>query len=165
MTGLITWQSDDQCPACGAYLVEISGPSSGRVIQQCRACAWSVTWAAPELLLTAVQSDCLAAMAADAIAYRPSQQQDTWLNPAPRGWPDVPGDPPRAALADPVTLRQAITELHAQLLAARAGLPAVDAARHQHLHFHGLTPEQAAEIITGLQARQDPESWQDGGSQ
>src|SRR5947207_1310847 len=70
MTGLITWQSDDQCPACGAYLVEISGPSSGRVIQQCRACAWSVTWAAPELLLTAVQSDCLAAMAADAIAYR-----------------------------------------------------------------------------------------------
>jgi hypothetical protein len=99
------------------------------------------------------------------LACRRYQQQDTWLNTAPRGWPDVPGDPPRAALADPVTLRQAITELHAQLLAARAGLPAVDAARHQHLHFHGLTPEQAAEIITGLQARQDPESWQDGGSQ
>jgi len=70
MTGLITWQSDDQCPACGAYLVEISGPSSGRVIQQCRACAWSVTWEAPRLVLNAMQSDCLADMAADAIAYR-----------------------------------------------------------------------------------------------
>jgi hypothetical protein len=70
MTGLTTWQSDDRCPACGAYLIEISGPVSGRVIQQCRACAWSVTWAAPHLVLTAVQSDCLADMAADAIAYR-----------------------------------------------------------------------------------------------
>ena len=70
MTGLTTWQSDDQCPACGAYLIEISGPSSGRVIQQCRACAWSVTWAAPQLVLTAAQSEALADMAADAIAYR-----------------------------------------------------------------------------------------------
>ena len=70
MTGITTWQSDDQCPACGAYLIEISGPSSDRVIQQCRACAWSVTWAAPRLVLTAPQSDCLADMAADAIAHR-----------------------------------------------------------------------------------------------
>ena len=70
MTGLTTWQSDDQCPACGAHLIEISGPVSDRVIQQCRACAWSVTWAAPQLVLTAAQSDCLADMAADAIAYR-----------------------------------------------------------------------------------------------
>ena len=70
MTGLTTWQSDDPCPACGAYLIEICGPSSSRVIQQCRACAWSVTWAAPQLVLTAAQSACLADMAADAIAYR-----------------------------------------------------------------------------------------------
>jgi hypothetical protein len=70
MSALTTWQSDDPCPACGAHLIEISGPSSDRVIQQCRACAWSVTWAAPRLVLTAVQSDCLADMAADAIAYR-----------------------------------------------------------------------------------------------
>ena len=70
MTGLTTWQTDDPCPACGAHLTEISGPSSDRVIQQCRACAWSVTWAAPRLVLTAVQADCLADMAADAIAYR-----------------------------------------------------------------------------------------------
>jgi hypothetical protein len=70
MTALTTWQTDDQCPACGAYLIEISGPSSDRVIQQCRACAWSVTWAAPQLVLTAAQSDCPADMAADAIAYR-----------------------------------------------------------------------------------------------
>ena len=70
MTGITTWQTDDPCPACGAYLIEISGPSSSRVIQQCRTCAWSVTWAAPPLVLTAAQSDTLADMAADAIAYR-----------------------------------------------------------------------------------------------
>jgi hypothetical protein len=70
MNTLTTWQTDDPCPACGAHLTEISGPSSDRVIQQCRACAWSVTWAAPQLVLTAVQSDCLADMLADAVAYR-----------------------------------------------------------------------------------------------
>jgi hypothetical protein len=70
MTAITTWQTDDPCPRCGARLIEISGPSSDRVIQQCRACAWSVTWAAPQLVLTAAQSDCLADMAADAIAYR-----------------------------------------------------------------------------------------------
>jgi hypothetical protein len=70
MTGLTTWQTDDPCPRCGTCLIEISGRSSDRVIQQCRSCAWSVTWAAPQLVLTAPQSECLAAMAADAIAYR-----------------------------------------------------------------------------------------------
>jgi hypothetical protein len=70
MTALTTWQTDDPCPRCGAHLTEICGPSSGRVIQQCRACAWSVTWEAPQLVLTAVQSDTLADMLADAIAYR-----------------------------------------------------------------------------------------------
>jgi hypothetical protein len=70
MTGLTTWQTDDPCPACGAQLTEISGPSSARVIQQCRACAWSTTWEAPQPVLTAAQADCLADMAADAIAYR-----------------------------------------------------------------------------------------------
>ena len=70
MTPITTWQTDDPCPRCGAHLTEISGPSATRVIQQCRACAWSVTWAAPQRVLTAAQSDCLADMAADAIAYR-----------------------------------------------------------------------------------------------
>jgi hypothetical protein len=70
MIGLTTWQTDDPCPACGADLTEISGPSSDRVIQQCRSCAWSATWAAPLPVLTTAQSECLAAMAADAIAYR-----------------------------------------------------------------------------------------------
>jgi hypothetical protein len=70
MTGLTTWQTDDPCPRCGTCLIEISGRSSDRVIQQCRSCAWSVTWAAPQTVLTVVQSDCLADMAADAIAYR-----------------------------------------------------------------------------------------------
>ena len=97
------------------------------------------------------------------LACRRYQQQDTWLYAAPHGWPDLPGDPPRAMLDDPVTLRQAITELQAQLLTARTGLPA--ASHHQHLHFHGLTPDQAAAIIAELQARQHGAGWQDGGSQ
>ncbi len=48
------------------------------------------------------------------------QQRDTWLNALRRGWPDVPDDPPRAVLDDPVPLRQASTELRAQLWAATA---------------------------------------------
>jgi len=70
MTGMTTWQTDDPCPRCDAYLIELSGQSSDRVILQCRSCAWSATWAAQQLVLTALQSDCLADMAADAIAYR-----------------------------------------------------------------------------------------------
>jgi len=98
------------------------------------------------------------------LACRRYQRQDTWLNAVPRGWPGLSGDPPRAVLDDPVTLRQAITELQAQLLAAHGGLPAADRSQHQHLHFHGLAPEQAAAIIAELQARQPPTDWQDGGS-
>ena len=98
------------------------------------------------------------------LACRRYQQQETWLNAAPPGWPDVPGDLPRAVLDDPVPLRQVITELQAQLLAARAGLPIADSSRHQHLHLHCLTPGQAAAIIAQLQDRQHPSGWQDGGS-
>jgi hypothetical protein len=98
------------------------------------------------------------------LACRRYQQQDTWLNAAPRGRPDLPGDPPRAVLADPVTLRQAITELQAQLWAAHGGPPPADCSQHQHLHFHGLTPEQVAAIMTELQAPRHPGGWQDGGS-
>src|SRR5262245_37166784 len=90
-------------------------------------------------------------------------QQATTLDAAQHHWPVVPEDPPWAVNADPVPLRQAITELQAQLLASRAGLPAADTARHQHLHFHGLTPEQAAAIIAQLQASQYPAGWQHGG--
>jgi hypothetical protein len=93
-------------------------------------------------------------------------QQATALDAAQQlHWPVVPGDPPRAVNGDPVTLRQAITELQAQLWAARAGLPAAGTSQHQHLHFHGLTPEQAAAIIAQLHARHYPSGWQDGGSQ
>jgi hypothetical protein len=96
------------------------------------------------------------------LACRRYQQQDAWLNVGPHGWPDMPGDPPRAVLDDPVTLRQAITELHAQLLTARSGMPPADCS--QHLHLHGLTPEQVAAIIAELQGRHHPGGWQDGGS-
>jgi hypothetical protein len=89
-------------------------------------------------------------------------QQDTWLNAAPPGWQDMPADVPRAVLDDPVTLRQAITELQAQLLATHGGLPPADCS--QHLHLHGLTPEQVAAIIAKLQDRHHPGGWQDGGS-
>jgi hypothetical protein len=91
-------------------------------------------------------------------------QQATTLDAAQHHWPVVPEDPPRAVNADPVPLRQAITELQAQLQAARSGLPTVDGSRHQHLHLHGLTPEQAAAIIAELQTRHYPGGWQDGGS-
>jgi hypothetical protein len=90
-------------------------------------------------------------------------RQATALEAAQHRWPVLPDDLPRAMNANPVPLRQAITELHAQLLAAHAGLPAAD--RSQHLHFHGLTPEQAAHLIAELQARQPPAGWQNGGSQ
>jgi hypothetical protein len=96
------------------------------------------------------------------LACRRYQQQERGLNEAPRGWPDALGDPPRAVLDDPVTLRQAITELHAQLLAAHSDLPPA-AASSQHLHLHGLTPEQAAAIIAELQDRHHWGGWQGGG--
>ena len=93
-------------------------------------------------------------------------QQATALEATQHLWPVVSEDPPRVLSADPVPLRQAIAELHAQLLAARAGLPMADGSPHQHLHLHGLTPEQAAAIITELQAQQHPHRrWEDGGSQ
>jgi len=98
------------------------------------------------------------------LACRRYQQQHAWLNAAPCGWPGLPDDPPRAVLDDPVMLRQAITELQTQLLAAHGDLPAADRRQHQHLHFHGLAPEQAAAIIAELRACQPPADWQDGGS-
>jgi hypothetical protein len=91
-------------------------------------------------------------------------QQATALDAA-LPWPGVPEDPPRAVNADPVPLRQAITELQAQLLAAHGGQPVGDRSQHQHLHLHGLTPEQAAAIITELRDRYHPAGWQDGGRQ
>jgi hypothetical protein len=94
------------------------------------------------------------------LACRRYQQQTASLDAVPYSAPAVPDDLPCAVNADPVTLRQAISELQVQLLAARAGLPA---AQHQHLHLHGLTPEQAAAIITELQVQQHA-GWQDGGS-
>jgi len=53
-----------------------------------------------------------------------------------------------------VSLREAITELQAQLYAARAAqLAAGQAETHRHLHLHGLTADQVAVILAeGRQA-------------
>jgi hypothetical protein len=56
------------------------------------------------------------------LACRRPPQQNAWLTAGSHGWSMVPDDPPRAVNADPVPLRQAITELQAQLLAAHGGL-------------------------------------------
>jgi hypothetical protein len=71
----------------------------------------------------------------------------TWSPPAPQEV-ELPGD------REVVSLRQAITELHAQL-AARAALDSADRPKaHQHLHLHGLDPGQVAAIL----ATYDPET-------
>src|SRR5205823_14327095 len=46
-----------------------------------------------------------------AVAACHRYQQATALDPAQHPWPVMPDDPPRAANADPVTLRPAITQL------------------------------------------------------
>jgi hypothetical protein len=83
------------------------------VIQQCRACAWSVTWAAPQLVLDASQSDCLADMAADAIAYRRAAAGCPHCRQAPAA--DCPEHSPGHALIE------AYRQLAADLISAGGG--------------------------------------------
>jgi hypothetical protein len=79
------------------------------------------------------------------IAYR--HRHAAWHQPIPGHLPPVPGQLPLAGDREVVRLRQAITELHAQLAAARALDSGHRSAAHQHLHFHGLDPGQMAEIL------------------
>jgi hypothetical protein len=79
------------------------------------------------------------------IAYR--HRRAAWHQPIPGHLPPVPDPVPLTGDREVVSLRQAITELHAQLAAARALDPARPSA-HQHLHFHGLDPAQVAAILT-----------------
>jgi len=79
------------------------------------------------------------------IAYRRRlaawQSAPGWFPPTPEEV-ELPGD------REVVSLRQAITELHAQLIAARAALDSVDRPEaHQHLHLHCLDPGQVAAIL------------------
>ena len=97
-------------------------------------------------------------------ACRRYQQHAAWLDAA-SGLPPAQATPPGLAPADPVILRQALTDLLTPLLADHANRPAGDSARHQHLHLHGLTPDQAAAILTALDARHHGAPGQDGGSQ
>ena len=79
------------------------------------------------------------------IAYR--HRHAAWPQPIPGHLPPVPGPVPLAGDREVVSLRQAITELHAQLAAARALDPGHSCGAHQHLHFHGLDPGQVAAIL------------------
>ena len=61
------------------------------------------------------------------------------------------------ALQDIAAARRAIGDQHAQL-AARAGSgdrPGL--AHHQHLHFHGLTAEQVAAVLSATQPMRPPD--------
>jgi hypothetical protein len=73
------------------------------------------------------------------LAYRHCHMP--WPQPLPDHLPPLDGD------REVVSLRQAITELHAQLAAARALDPGHSSGVHQHLHFHGLDPAQVAAIL------------------
>jgi hypothetical protein len=65
-----------------------------------------------------------------------------------------PDHVPLPADREVVSLRQAITELQAQLYATRAALPADPRPGvHQHLHFHGLDPAQVAAILAAHRRR------------
>jgi hypothetical protein len=97
-------------------------------------------------------------------ACRRYQQHTAWLD-AVSCLPPAQATPPGLAPADPVILRQALADLLIQQLADHAVRPADDSARHQHLHLHGLTPDQAAAILTALDARHHAAPGPDGGSQ
>jgi hypothetical protein len=70
-----------------------------------------------------------------------------WHQSIPGPLPPVPDPVPLAADREVVSLRQAITELHAQLVATRALDSSHSCDAHQHLHFHGLDPAEAAAIL------------------
>jgi hypothetical protein len=96
-------------------------------------------------------------------ACRRYQQHTAWMDAA-FCLPPAQATPPGLAPADPVVLRQALTDLTASPPPGHGVLPG-GGARHQHLHLHGLTPDQAAAILTALDARHHAPPGQDGGSQ
>ena len=72
-------------------------------------------------------------------------------------WPD-PAGLPADADREVVSLCQAILELQAELYAARAAAltsrPPEVHETHQHLHVHGLAPEQIAALLAAAKDRQ-----------
>jgi hypothetical protein len=89
----------------------------------------------------------LLVLAVCAVTVYRRRHRAAWLS-APDWLPPIPEDVELPGDREVVSLRQAITELHAQLTAARVALDAghrPDA--HQHLHFHGLDPGQVAAIL------------------
>ena len=88
----------------------------------------------------------LAVLAACAlVAHR--HRHAAWRQPIPGHLPPVPSSVPLGGDREVVSLRQAITELHAQLAAARALDPGHRPTAHQHLHFHSVDPAQVAAIL------------------
>ena len=99
----------------------------------------------------------LAALTACAVlAYR--HRRTAWHQTIPGHLPPASGRVPLPGDREVVSLRQAITELHAQLAAARALDAGHSPRAHQHLHFHGLDPAQVAAILAACR----PEAGEDG---
>ncbi len=90
--------------------------------------------------LTIVAGLALAGLTAYAVAaYR--RRLAAWHHSPPAWLPPASEDMELSGDREVVSLRQAITELHAQLAAARAALNSADRpGAHQHLHFHALDP-------------------------
>jgi hypothetical protein len=104
--------------------------------------------------LAIVAALALTALAAYAVAVH-RRRRAAPRQPAPGPLPPMPEDPALPGDREVVSLRQAITELHAQLAAARTSQDTGHRSEtHQHLHFHGLDPAQVAAILAAHR-RQD----------
>jgi hypothetical protein len=82
------------------------------------------------------------------LAYR--HRHAAWHQPIPGRLPP-PGYMPLPDDGEAVSLRLAITELHAQLTADRDPDAGHRPGAHQHLHFHGLDPAQVVAILAACQ--------------
>jgi hypothetical protein len=142
MDGAHTHHHGPNGPGIGTVILAVFG------LALAVAAAHAVAAILPVLLiaLAAAAGLVLAVLTACAvIAYR--HRHTAWHQATPGHLPPIPGPVPLAGDREVVSLRQAITELHAQLAAARALDAGHPPGAHQHLHFHGLDPAQAAAIL------------------
>lgn len=144
MDGAHTHHHGPSGPGIGTALLIGAGLALGTTV------AHAVAAIVPALLISLAVAAVLAVaglIAYAATVYR--RHQAAWHQSMSGLFPPVPENVALPSDREVVSLRQAITELHAQLYAARAALDAghrPDA--QQHLHFHGLDPGQVAAILT-----------------